>query len=74
MGKIIRNGIEFSSTSDTANNINYDNTQSGLSAVTAQEAIDEVNDSLTRHVPSNNTTGIPIVHRSPCIRHPEEII
>ena len=46
MGKIVRNGIEFSSTSDTANNINYDNSQSGLSAVTTQEAIDELNNSL----------------------------
>ena len=47
MGKIVRNGIEFSSTSDTANNINYDNSQSGLSAVTAQEAIDEVNENVS---------------------------
>ena len=47
MGKIVRNGIEFSSTSDTANNINYDNTLSGLSAVTAQEAIDEINGTVS---------------------------
>lgn len=42
MGKIIRNGIEFSSTVDTANNISYDNSLSGLEATTAQKAIDEV--------------------------------
>ena len=48
MGKILRNGIEFSSTSDTANNINYDNSKSGLDAVTVQEAVDEVTDSLSR--------------------------
>lgn len=46
MGKIIRNGIEFSSTVDTANNISYDNSLSGLDATTAQKAIDEVVDSL----------------------------
>ena len=43
MGKIIRNGIEFSSTVDTANNINYDNSLSKLEATTTQKAIDEVN-------------------------------
>lgn len=47
MGKIIRNGIEFSGTSDSANNINYDNSVSGLEARTAQEAIDTLSDSLT---------------------------
>lgn len=46
MGKIIRNGIEFSSTVDTANNISYDNSLSGLEATTAQKAIDEVVESL----------------------------
>ena len=46
MGKIIRNGIEFSGTTDTANNINYDNSVSSLQARTAQEAIDELTDSL----------------------------
>ena len=46
MGKIIRNGIEFSGTRDTANNINYDGTLSGLNANTVQEAIDEVNNKL----------------------------
>ena len=46
MGKILRNGIEFSSTSDTANNINYDNSKSGLDAVTVQEAVDEVTERL----------------------------
>ena len=51
MGKIIRNGIEFCGTSDTADNIIYDNTSSGLEATTVQEAVDEihsqVNDSLS---------------------------
>lgn len=46
MGKIVRNGIDYSTTSSNANNINYDNTLSGLTAVTAQEAIDELTESL----------------------------
>ena len=47
MGKIIRNGIEFCGTSDTADNIIYDNSESGLEATTTQAAIDKLNDSLT---------------------------
>lgn len=47
MGKIIRNGIEFSSTVDTANNISYDNSLSGLEATTTQKAIDEVCDNVS---------------------------
>ena len=46
MGKIIRNGIEFSGTTDTANNINYDNSISSLVATTAQEAIDELDEKI----------------------------
>ena len=46
MGKIIRNGIEFSSTVNTANNISYDNSLSGLDATTTQKAIDEVAENL----------------------------
>ena len=42
MGKIIRNGIEFCGTSDTADNIIYDNTNSGLAATNTQTAIDEL--------------------------------
>ena len=47
MGKIIRNGISFSgAVIDTANNINYDNSISGLEAKTTQEAIDEINETV----------------------------
>ena len=46
MGKIIRNGINYSSTTDAAKNINYDNSASGLAATTAQKAIDELSDSI----------------------------
>ena len=42
MGKIIRNGIEYCGTSDTADNIIYDNTDSGLAATNTQTAIDEL--------------------------------
>ena len=42
MGKIIVNGIEFCGTSDTADNIIYDNKESGLEATTVQGAIDEL--------------------------------
>ena len=50
MGKIIRNGIEFSSTVDTANNISYDNSLSGLEATTTQKAIDEVAENVVTEV------------------------
>lgn len=64
MGKIIRNGIEFSSTSDTADNINYNNSKSGLEAMTVQEAVDEVVDNLTESfgglsIRFNSETGKP---------------
>ena len=42
MPKIVRNEIEYSSTTSTANQINYLNTTSGLSATNVQDAIDEV--------------------------------
>ena len=43
MGKIIRNGIKYSGTTNSADKINYNNTLSGLEAETAQEAFDELN-------------------------------
>ena len=46
MPKIIRNEVEYSSTTSTANQINYLNTTSGLSATNVQGAIDEVNGDL----------------------------
>lgn len=42
MPKIVRNEIEYSSTTSTANQINYLNTTSGLSATNVQDAIDEI--------------------------------
>lgn len=47
MAKIIRNEIEYSSTTSTANQISYLNTISGLSATNVQDAVDEVNDKVS---------------------------
>lgn len=47
MPKIVRNEIEYSSTTSTANQINYLNTTSGLSATNVQGAIDEMYTSKT---------------------------
>ena len=51
MGKIIRNGVEFSGTLDNAANVNYNNELSGMEATTVQEAIDEINESLANVFP-----------------------
>lgn len=40
MPKIVRNEIEYSSTTSTANQVQYNNTTSGLSATNVQDAID----------------------------------
>lgn len=42
MGKIIRNGVEYSGATEDATAVNYDNSLSGLEAQTVQEAIDEL--------------------------------
>ena len=55
MGKIIRNGVEFSGTLDNAANVNYNNELSGMEATTVQEAIDEVCGSLTNENVWNTT-------------------
>ena len=47
MGKIIRNGIEYGGTYDSATSVNYDNSVSGLNARTVQEGIDELGNNLT---------------------------
>lgn len=45
MGKIIRNGVEFSGAVDAATAVSYDGSVSGLNAQTVQEAIDELSTS-----------------------------
>ena len=47
MGKIIINGIEYSGTYDSADSVNYDNSNSGLNARTVQEGIDVLSDGLS---------------------------
>ena len=42
MGKIYRNGVVYGGTTNIAGNIRYDNTGTGLNAVTVQNAITEV--------------------------------
>lgn len=42
MPKIVRNEIEYSSTTSTANQVQYNNTVSGLTATNVQSAIDEI--------------------------------
>ena len=53
MGKIIKDGIQYAGSASTAKRIKYDNKNSGLTALTAQDAIDEVNVNLN-HRPVNN--------------------
>ena len=53
MPKIVRNEIEYSSTTSTANQISYLNTVSGLSATNVQGAIDEVDGLLDTKASSN---------------------
>ena len=42
MGKIIRNGVEYSGAVEAATAVNYDGSVSGLNAQTVQEAVDEL--------------------------------
>lgn len=46
MGKIIRNGVEYSGACEDATAVNYDNSLSGLNAQTVQEGLDELSSSL----------------------------
>lgn len=52
MAKIMYKGKEYSGVPSSAENIAYDNTESGLSATNVQSAIDEANGKFT-----NNTTS-----------------
>ena len=63
MGKIVRNGINFSGTSDSANTINYNNSVSGLEARTVQEAVDELNGSLEWNK-LNEVLGVTLINIS----------
>lgn len=58
MGKIIRNGIEYSGSYDNAISINYNNTNSGLNATTVQEGIDEIKEGLKPHANVNPVANL----------------
>lgn len=64
MGKIIRNGIEYSGSYDDATSVNYDNSVSGLKANTVQEGIDELTKGSVGAFPVDNllstATDIPL--------------
>ena len=57
MGKIVRNREVYSGTYDSATSVNYNNTTSGLSARTVQEAVDEVQGNVNT---LNESLGIQI--------------
>ena len=42
LGKIYKNGIQYSGTTDAATNINYDNSKGAIRAGNVQGAIDEI--------------------------------
>ena len=42
LGKIYKNGIQYSGTTDAATNINYDNSKGAIKAGNVQCAIDEI--------------------------------
>lgn len=54
MGKSMLNGVCYGS--DSATDINYDNTSSGMSATNTQDAIDELNESLSNNITTVNNS------------------
>ena len=46
MGKIVKNGVTYSGSSDNADNVKYNNNVSNLDATNVQEAIDKLNESV----------------------------
>ena len=46
MGKIVKNGVTYSSSSDNADNVKYNNNVSNLDATNVQEAIDKLDESV----------------------------
>ena len=63
MGKIIRNGITYGGTSNSAGNISYNNTTSGLNSVTVQNAITELKSLFdnSEHVTMKIVQELPLV-------------
>ena len=46
MGKIVKNGVTYSGSSDNADNVKYNNNVSNLDATNVQEAIDKLDESV----------------------------
>ena len=46
LGKIVKNGVTYSGSSDNANNVKYNNNASNLDATNVQEAIDKLDESV----------------------------
>ena len=46
MGKIVKNGVTYSGSSDNADNVKYNNNVSNLDATNVQEAIDKLDESI----------------------------
>ena len=46
MGKIVKNGVTYSGSSDNADNVKYNNNASNLDATNVQEAIDKLDESV----------------------------
>ena len=42
LGKIVKNGVTYSGSSDNADNVKYNNNASNLDATNVQEAIDKL--------------------------------
>lgn len=57
MGKIIRNGVEYSASPSEAKNIAYSNSTSGLANTNVQGAIDELNSTLPKKKTITATTN-----------------
>ena len=57
MGKIVKNGVTYSGSSDNADNVKYNNNVSNLDATNVQEAIDKLDesvDTLNSNLSANN--------------------
>lgn len=46
LGKIVKNGVTYSGSSDNADNVKYNNNASNLDATNVQEAIDKLDESV----------------------------
>ena len=58
LGKIVKNGVTYSGSSDNANNVKYNNNASNLDATNVQEAIDKLDESVdTLNSNLNNSIG-----------------